>query len=154
MFVERQPEDCGTYLSIYFSVSHWDMFRSKQLITLLNRFGHCENYSFGLELETAIANAVQVSSSVLSPEIVRNPQSGFVFHSEFDNFDKFVNELYGPEIVNFAHGIMLQDLESDEVSDTKIDEVPMSRRRAFTHDKDAPLPDCYVYNRKSPKLVI
>ena len=50
------------------------MFRSKQLLTLLNGFGHSENYSFGLELETAIDNSVQLSSAVLSPEIVRNPK--------------------------------------------------------------------------------
>ena len=28
---------------------------------------------------------------------------------------KMTNELYGAGIVNFAHGIMLQDLASDEV---------------------------------------
>ena len=105
------------------------MFRSKQLITLLNRFGHSENYSFGLQLETSIANAEQVLSFISPPEIVRNPRSGFVFHSEFDNFDKLVKELYGPGIVNYTHGIKLQGLKSDEVSDTIIEEVPKTREK-------------------------
>ena len=30
------------------------LFRSKQLTTLINRFGHCENYLIRLELETAL----------------------------------------------------------------------------------------------------
>ena len=89
------------------------MFRSKELITLINKFGHCESYSFSLELETAIAKAVQHSASMLPKSIVRQPQGNSVFHSEFDNFDKIVNELYGAGSIHTAHGIMLQETEYD-----------------------------------------
>ena len=41
------------------------LFRSKELLTLVNRFGHCESHSFSLELETAIARAVKSSSSLV-----------------------------------------------------------------------------------------
>ena len=64
------------------------MFRSAELITLINRFGHCENYSFSLELETALGRAIQESSNLLTPQIVRNPEGESTFHSDFDNFDQ------------------------------------------------------------------
>ena len=41
------------HISLCVSLHH--LFWSKELITLLNRFGHYKNYSFTLELETAIA---------------------------------------------------------------------------------------------------
>ena len=107
----------------------WHMFQCKQLRKLSNRFSHCESYSFRLELEIAITYVVHMSSFLQFSEIVRNPQSGFAFHSVFDNFDKFVNELYGPGIFNFAHGFLFQGLESDEVSDTKIDKVSRTKAR-------------------------
>ena len=71
------------------------MFRSKELLTLINKFGHCEGYNFSLALEAAIAKAVQESASFLSASIIHNPIGQSVFHSKFDNFDKIVNELYG-----------------------------------------------------------
>lgn len=68
-------------------------------------------------LKNAIADPAHVSSS---PEIVQNFETSLVFHSEFDNSDKLVNKLYTPSISNFADG-MSQDLESDEILETKID---------------------------------
>ena len=82
------------------------MFRSAKLIVILNSLGHCENYSFLLELETALAVAVDSTSSLLPLNIVRNPSCPFVFHSDFDGF---VNELCGAGSVYRSHGVMLQD---------------------------------------------
>ena len=129
------------------------MFRSKELITLLNRFGHCENYHFSLELETAIAKSVQLSSSILSPEISRNPTGKFVFHSEFDNFDDFVNDIFGPGIVNTAHGIMLQDLDTNQDSaPLPNNHLPKTKERSFRCTEQV-LPEVYVTQRKSPTLI-
>ena len=87
-----------------------------------------------------------ILSSLLLPNIVQNPQSRFVFHSNFDSFDKFVNELHNPGIFDFAYGIMLQYLGCYEVSDTKIKETTWTKARGFNHDADvdADVP-CYVY---------
>ena len=68
-------------------------------------------------LKNAISDPAHVSSS---PEIVQNFETSLVFHSEFDNSDKLVNKLYTRSISNFADG-MSQDLESDEILETKID---------------------------------
>ena len=76
----------------------------------LNKLGHSTNYSFVLELETVIAKRIPQSSTLLSPLIIRNPSCQSLFHSDFDNFDKFVNELTGSGSVHTAHGVMLQEL--------------------------------------------
>jgi hypothetical protein len=44
----------------------------------------------------------------LSPQIVRNPNVPFIFHSDFDNFDQLLNDLCGMASVHISHGIMLQ----------------------------------------------
>ena len=101
------------------------LFRSKELLTLLNRFGHCEGHSFSLELETTVARAVESSSSLVSSQIIRRPLGPSVFHSEFDNFDQFVNDLSGKGSVHTAHGIMLQEVTTtQEESSYQTPQVP------------------------------
>ena len=56
-------------------------------MTILNRFRHSESYSFIVESETAIANQLEKRSSLITNEIVKNPTSPALLHSEFDNFD-------------------------------------------------------------------
>ena len=48
------------------------MFRSAELITLISRLCHSENYSYSLELETAFPTKVQQSSNLLTSQIIRN----------------------------------------------------------------------------------
>ena len=60
-------------------------------MTLLNRMGHCESYSYSLELDTALAQAVLVGNSLLNSAIIRNPcpsvpVPGAAFFSWWDNF--------------------------------------------------------------------
>lgn len=86
-----------------------EAYVQKQEDTLMNKLGHWESYSFSLELETAIAKAVQESVSLLPSSFIHNPAGPAVLTSEFDNFDKLVNELYGAGSVHTAHGIMLQE---------------------------------------------
>ena len=97
----KLPKHIGLCISLH------HLFQSKDLITLLNRFGHCENYSYTLELETALAKAAQDQSNVLSQKIVGYPLGPSVFHSGFDNFDQLVNNITGRGSVHTAHGIML-----------------------------------------------
>ena len=55
------------------------LFRSAEIITLMNKLGHSTNYSFVLELETAIAKRIHQSSTLLSPLIIRNPLVNLFF---------------------------------------------------------------------------
>jgi hypothetical protein len=64
--------------------------------------------TFSLELETSISVAVETTSTLLSPQIVRNPNVPFIFHSDFDYIDQLLNDLCGMASVHTSHGIMLQ----------------------------------------------
>jgi len=68
-------------------------FWGAELITFMNRFVHSENYSFSLELETAIAQTLEQTSSFPSAQIIRQPNVPSVLHSDFDNFDQFISSL-------------------------------------------------------------
>ena len=69
-------------------MTFWHMFRSAELITLISRLGHSENYSHSLALETALATTVQQSSNMLTSQITRNPAGNSLFHSDLENVDK------------------------------------------------------------------
>jgi len=144
------------HLLICMTMRH--LFRSEQLVTLLNRMGHSESYSFSLELETAIAQAVEKTSSFLSTQIVRDPDAPSVFHSEFDNFDQLLNDLTGMGSIHTAHGIMLQEIEGNpEQHGGTRPETPStsrSRQRSLKTDQAGSLPECYVTHRKSPSLTV
>jgi len=64
--------------------------------------GHCENYSFTVELETGLAKAIGETSTLLSTQIVRAPEPKSVFHSEFDNFDQLLNSATGKDSIHTA----------------------------------------------------
>ena len=83
------------------------MFRSAELIAMLNRLGHCENYSFLWELKTNLAVAVFNELSLLPPGVVLNPSCVSLFHSDFDNFDVFINELFGTGSVHRAQSLRM-----------------------------------------------
>lgn len=131
------------------------LYRSKQLTTLLNRLGHCESHSFSAELETSIAKALDQSSSLLTPQIVREPDVPSIFHSEFDNFDQLVNTMSGTDSVHTAHGIMLQEVLVDD-NEEHGGTVPIApslertKERSLNLPVQQELPVCYVGQRKSP----
>ena len=133
------------------------LFRSKALMNLLHRFGHCESYDFSLELETALAEAGEMSSSWLTNQIVRSPTSPSVFHSEFDNFDKLLNDMTGKGSIHTAHGIMLQDIvgnTDDDHAKSDLPSVPRSKKRALSLKHEPALPECYISLRRNPNLEV
>ena len=44
-----------------------------KLSMLMNQLGHSESYFFSLELETALAEALEQADIILTPQIIRNP---------------------------------------------------------------------------------
>ncbi len=65
------------HILIFLTLRH--MSQNNELLTILNRFGHCEIYSFSLELEIAIAKSVQESTSLLLQSIVCNHLPGLFY---------------------------------------------------------------------------
>ena len=135
------------------------LYRSKQLTTLLNRLGHHESHSFSAELETAIAKALDQTSTLLTPQIVRDPDVPSIFHSEFDNFDQLVNTMSGTDSVHTAHGIMQQEVLADD-SEEHGGTVPIAptlertKERSLNLTVQQELPVCYVGLRKSPNYPV
>ena len=56
------------HILICTTISH--LYCMKQLTIILNRICHFESYSFGIELETAMAKALEETSTYLTPQIV------------------------------------------------------------------------------------
>ena len=134
------------------------LFRSAELTVILNRFGHIPDYCFLLELESALAKAMDQSSHLLTNNIIRNATCKTVFHSDFDNFDQYTNELTGAGSVHRAHGIMLQELlpEANEavVGDTP-ELLPQERNKERSYKfKQTTLPEDNLYMgiRKNPPI--
>ena len=127
------------------------LFRSEELNTLIFRLGHCESYSFTLELETAIANSQQLSSQLLAPTIVPDPD--FVFHCCWDNFD-VIEETYSCSgTIHSAHGLKLQELPADigvQLSSYQLDPIPGDKTRSIEQLLEADIPSYYKGQRKPP----
>ena len=87
------------------------LYQSKLLTTILARLGHCETYDFGLELETAIAKALDEVSTTLTPQIIKG-EGNEVFHSELDNMNKITMNINGSNVVNSTAGVMIQAVKS------------------------------------------
>ena len=127
------------------------LFRSEELNTLIFRLGHCESYSFTLERETAIANSQQLSSQVLAPTIVPNPD--FVFHCCWDNFDVIKETYSGSGTTHSAHGLQLQELPTDigvQPSSYQLDPIPRNKTRSTEPLLEADIPPYYRGQRKPP----
>ena len=135
------------------------LFRSAGIIILMNKLGHSVNYSFVLELETFTMKRIQQSSTLLSQLIIRNPSCQSLFHSDFDNFDKFVNELTGSGSVHTAHGIMIQELlplpgEHIGGYHPELVSVEKTNERSATLEHQESLAECYVSKRESPQFQV
>ena len=135
----------------------YHMFRSKELLVMMSRYGTCENYSFIMELITAIESSLDLNESILTSRIIKNPASKSLFHSDFDNFDEYINSLHGAGSVHFTHGIMLQEIKNSdegEQSAETVQKVPKTKRRSNDTVESEELPPCYMSTRKSPDIII
>lgn len=117
------------------------LYRSKLLTTILNRLGHSESYDFGLELETALAKALDEKSSHLTPQIIKG-EGNIVFHCEWDNLNKTTTNVHGTNIVNSAGGIMIQEVKP-EAENSNVRTLPIidkSRQRSLKVNTPETLP--------------
>ena len=142
------------------SLRHY--FRSAKLSILINKLRHSESYSFSLQLETALAEALEEAHTILTLQIIRNPHCPSLFHSDFDNFDQFVNDLSGAGSIHTCHGIMLQDIPSEPTADENNTDsqeesllsLPRRGARSLKSLTNDTLPPCYINKKDSPKKTI
>lgn len=128
------------------------LYRSKQLTTILNRLGHSESYDFALEVETALAEAIDKTSSYLTPQIVKG-ESNVVFHSEWDNLNKTTTNVHGTNIVNSAGGIMVQEVKAEYQNSNSRTLALVEKKQKRSQKVSTPetLPPL-VFNRIGPKF--
>ena len=128
------------------------LFQSKELMTILNRSAHSENYSFIVELKTAIANQLEKRFSLITNEKVKITPSPVLFHSDFDNFNQWINDVKGAGSTHTAHGIMLQEVKSTNSPPILEDMSPVdcTKGRPIHLSINSGLPEYFLSKRKQP----
>jgi hypothetical protein len=63
-----------------------------------------------------------------APQIIRNPNVPFIFHSDFDIFHQLLNDLCRMASVHTSHGIMLQDFScpADQEVEGDMPSIPVA----------------------------
>ena len=90
------------------------MTGSKKLIRTLNMYGHCVSYRGTTEeIETELTFTVTSASKISAPDLV--PDSSLTVGVAYDNFDRFVENLYGKNTLQSIVGIVYQSV-SEETS--------------------------------------
>ena len=131
------------------------LYRSRKLTTILNRLGHCESYDFTLELETAIAQAIDECSTFLTPNILTG-EANDVFHLEWDNLNKITTNVHGSNVVNSTGGIMIQEVKPGIVTnhERKLPLHSRTKMRSLQVDTPQTLPPVHIHNRVGPKFPV
>ncbi|KAH9635594.1 hypothetical protein HF086_012263 [Spodoptera exigua] len=118
---------------------------SRQVITILNRYGHTIGYNLAEELETEMTYTSIQDNKVIPKGIIA--ANGHSTHVAFDNFDRFVDTTSGKDTMHDTVGIIYQfssngaDNFDDgaattssalEVNDNENGEGPTRKRRRFS----------------------
>ena len=123
---------------------------SAEIISLLNRYGHCQSYTRTLELETAMCNIVTAFNNILPPSI--SIENNSVVHLCWDNFDLNEETLPGAGTTHTAHGIIIQELENDSILRTRdLPQVPKTNERTV-HPVIEDIQPCFAKAKAEPKL--
>ena len=133
------------------SIRH--LYKSKKLINILNRLGHSESYDFGLELETAMAKAIDEVSQSITSQIVTG-EANKVFHMEWDNLNQIMTNIHGNNLVNSTAGIMIQEIYPDRTNSLAASRLlrlyERQKKRSLKVDAPASLPPVCIFNRVGP----
>ena len=130
------------------------LYRSKQLTNILHRLGHSESHDFGLEVETALAEAIDDVSSFLTPQIATG-EDNEVFHVEWDNLNKINANHDGSNVVNSTGGIMIQEVKPNIDIADKDRTLPLkqwNKTRCLEVGAPETLPAVHIYGRVGPKF--
>ena len=116
--------------------------------------GHFETYDFGLELETALAKALDEVPTSLTPQII-TCEGNELFHLEWDNINKIMTNMHGSNVVNSTGGIMIQEVKPRFDVNVKYRTLPIYKRstaRSLKVDTPETLAPIHIYNRAGPKF--
>ncbi len=117
--------------------------------------GHCKSFTYSLEMETALANAILQSGSLLNDNIVKSPDApipGGILHSWWDNFNKNTNA----GSIHTAQGMYCQETGNMDIhsrhEQQKIVQQPKNPRpkRSLDPISNNTLPEYYKRQRTGP----
>lgn len=115
----------GTRKHLLLGVSVHHLTGSAQLVTMLNRFGHCSSYTKILDLESTMVSQVQSRDSVLPYNI--SVQTNIVANLCWDNFDLNEETPSGSGTTHSTHGILIQELADSTVCEVVESYLPRQR---------------------------
>ncbi|KAG5887454.1 hypothetical protein JTB14_017310 [Gonioctena quinquepunctata] len=112
---------------------------SRQVITMLNRYGYSIGYNLAEELETEMTYTSIQNNAVIPAGIIAT--STLSTHVAFDNFDRFVDTTSGKDTMHDTVGIIYQFTSADNVDnlDTTTSSEPEVNEEGATEvatDKD------------------
>lgn len=117
----------------------------RQLPEILNRLGHCLNYTASNEIETELAYSDIDSGRTLPASLI--PHSDLCTHLSFDNYDRFVDTRDGKDTLHDTVGIVVQNSSNDRImqnnhestknNNSTTTTVGQRRRRQFINEINA-----------------
>lgn len=124
---------------------------SAQVVTLINRLGHCASYTCLLELETAMCKHIDERDSVIPSTV--SPQRNIVTHLCWDNFDMREETPSGAGTTHTAHGIIIQETLRDngDVPSEIPATLPKTKDRSVTC-KTTEIGPCFSKDKTEPCL--
>lgn len=103
------------------------LYRDNQLNIILNPLRHSKSYSFILQLESSTDCVLQDISNFLTSQIIIG-EGNLVFHTEWENINKFTTNNLGISIVNSIAGIILQKIKHGVEIDQHVRKLPVLER--------------------------
>ena len=136
------------HIMLAMTVRH--LTESSEIVTILNRFGHCLSYTKLLELETAMCNSIFISDTVLPPVI--SADNNAILHFAWDNFDLNEETPSGSGTTHSTHGIIIQEVKDHTVAHIRpLPEVPKTRQRTV-QPRQVVLNPCFAKAKVEPNL--
>ena len=127
---------------------------SAEVITLVNRFGHCASYSRVIELETAMCKAIDARQGVIPSTI--SPNRNLVTHLCWDNFDLTEETPSGAGTTHTAHGIIIPEVstakENISESPEEFDQARAKSRSAKCTSQN--IEPCYAKKMVEPNITV
>ncbi|KAG1674363.1 hypothetical protein GQR58_015101 [Nymphon striatum] len=120
----------------------------------VEKLSHWESYYFDLEVETALAEAIDDVSSSLTPQITTG-EDNEVFHVEWDNLNKITTTVHGSNVVNSTGGIMIQEVKPNTDIADKDRTFPLKQRnktRCLGDGTPLTMSHFHIYGRAGPKF--
>jgi hypothetical protein len=122
---------------------------SAEIVTIINRYGFCPSYSKLLEIETAIANAVQTSDDILPSNV--SVTGNKVSLMCWDNFDVSEETRSGAGTTHITHGIVIQTVDKSLVEKVERTSQIRTKERSFKPILMVITP-CYASSKVEPVL--